>query len=123
MKTLKYLTMLLLMTFAVNSCGFEEDDFLGTWESYAEYNGYEEYELYDYERVIYAFYNDGTGFYTQSGRRTQFYWDELSRGHLYLRHSDGLTEDFFYRFDRGDMLVSTDRSFRTYQVFAYIGRY
>ena len=123
MKRVKYLMMLLVMTLAVSSCGFESNDFLGTWESFAYFDGYEEIGLYDYERVSYSFYNDGTGFYVQNNLRTQFYWDEYSHGHLYLRHSDGLTEHFYYRYDRGDMLVSGDRSFSTYTVFAFTGRY
>ena len=118
--------MLLVMTLAVSSCGFEKNDyldFLGTWDSYAYFDGYDEYELYNSERVSYSFYDDGTGFYIQNNLRTQFYWDEISRGYLRLHHSDGLTEDFYFRFDRGDMLVSDSRSFYTYYVFAYAGRY
>ena len=120
MKTLKYMAMLLLMTFALSGCGFDEDDFLGTWESYAEYDGYEEYELYDYERESYTFYNDGTGIYVHNNIPSYFRWTELSRGHLLLQHDNYLDEDFFYRFDRGDMLVCTDRMFHTYRVFARI---
>ena len=91
MKTAKYLFTLLLMSVMLSGCEFDDrDDFLGTWESYAECDGYEEYEQYAYERTTYSFYADGTGYYIQNNLRTTFYWDRLSSRHLYLRHSDGL---------------------------------
>ena len=129
MKTLQRLTLLVLVALSLNACNWDDDDFLGTWESYAYCDGYDEYELYDYERVVYAFYNDGTGYYSQYDSyynrwyTTDFRWDEYSHGHLYLRHSDGLTEDFYYRFDHGDMLVSESPSMYTYTVFSYQGRH
>ncbi|GEM_PF-3098927 len=122
MKTAKYLFTLLLMSVMLSGCEFDDrDDFLGTWESYAECDGYEEYEQYAYERTTYSFYADGTGYYIQNNLRTTFYWDRLSSRHLYLRHSDGLVEDFYYRYDRGDMLVSADPTFYTYIIYRYVG--
>lgn len=116
--------LLFTLTVAMSGCSWEDDNFLGTWESFAYSDGYNEYELSYYERVTYSFYNDGTGFYVQNnGLRTQFYWTEYSRGHLYLRHSDGLTQDFYYRFDRGDMIMSESPGFYTYTVLRYRGHY
>ena len=121
MKTLQRLTLVLVLALALGACRWEDDDFLGTWESYAYFDGYDEYELYLDERSTYSFYRDGTGFYSQLGYRNEFVWDEYNRGHLYLRHSDGDVEDFYYKFSRGDMLVSPTPSFRTYTVFRYRG--
>ena len=122
MKTIKYLFALALMSVMLTGCGLDDkDEFLGTWESYAFCDGYEEFEQYDYERMTYCFYDDGTGYYIQGTIRTTFYWDKMSGRHLYLRHSDGLTEDIYYRFDRGDMLMSGEPSFHTYTVFQYVG--
>lgn len=122
MKTVKYLIVLLLMSVMLAGCEFDDrDEFLGTWDSFAYFDGYDEYEQYDYERTTYAFYADGTGYYIQDNLRTTFYWDRMSSRHLYLRHSDGLVEDFYYRFDRGDMLVSADPSFHYYTVYRYVG--
>ncbi|MBO7609393.1 MAG: hypothetical protein J6S96_04245 [Muribaculaceae bacterium] len=122
MKTVKYLFTLLMLSVMLSGCGWDDrEDFLGTWESYAYCDGYDEYEQYDYERVTYAFYDDGTGYYIQESLRTTFYWDRIGSRHLRLRHSDGLTEDFYYRFDRGDMLMSSNNSFHEYLVFRYIG--
>lgn len=129
MKTLKRLTLLMILALAFSGCDWEDDDFLGTWESYAYYDGWDEFELYNDERCSYSFYRDGSGRYTQIDpvtRRyysTDFIWDEYSRGHLYLRHSDGEVEDFYYRFSRGDMLVSSSPSFHTYYVFSYRGNH
>ena len=61
MKRVKYLMMLLVMTLAVSSCGFESNDFLGTWESFAYFDGYEEIGLYDYERLTYSVSSGGSG--------------------------------------------------------------
>ncbi|MBQ7691517.1 MAG: hypothetical protein IJT30_10075 [Muribaculaceae bacterium] len=123
MKTLNRLAILLLMAVALVSCEWEDDDFLGAWESYAYNDGHGEYELYDNDRSTYVFYSDGTGYYSQWNFSTDFRWSEYSYGHLVLHHSDNLVEDFYYRFDRGDMLVSGDRSFYTYTVFSYRGRH
>ena len=129
MKTLQRLTWLLLLAVLVGGCELVEDDFLGTWESYAYYDGYEETGLYPDEYCTYAFFRDGTGIYSRqnsiNGRmyETDFRWQELSRGHLYLRHSDGEVEDFYYRFRGGDMLVSSTPSFHTYMIYAYRGRH
>ena len=120
-----YITMtVLLMGVCLSGCNWTDDDFLGTWESYAYYDGYEEYNIYGIDRVRYTFYDDGTGLYVQNnGLRTHFEWHEYRYGHFYLRHSDGLTEDLYYRFDRGDLIMSDSPNFYTYTVYRYSSYY
>ena len=122
MKTVKCLFTLILVSIMLTGCGFDDrDDFLGTWESYAYCDGYAEYELYDDEVVSYAFYEDGMGYYIQGNLRTTFEWYREGRNHLRLRHSDGLVEDLYYRFDGRDMLISNESYFDHYYVMAYVG--
>lgn len=119
------LTIVAVMAMSLSSCDerFWRDDVLGTWGLIAYSDEYNEYSVgyHDYMYEEYVFYEDGSGFYTSnSGVRTQFYWDEYSSRHLVLKHSDGMVEDFYYRYDRGDLVMSHDPSFVYYYVYERI---
>ena len=116
---MKHLLVLLVVSVMLSGCGFEDDyeEILGMWDSFAFYDGYEEYEQNEYERDTYTFYRDGTGIYLHGTTRTSFSWEMVGNRHVFLRHSDLMDEDFYYRFDGRYMLVSGDRYFNTYTVY------
>lgn len=114
--------MIALVTLVFTSCEIREfyDDapFLGTWEAVQYGEGRYERNLYPDEYHRYVFYRDGTGVYSQSdGLRTRFTWDERYPDRLYIHHSDGLDEYYYYDFDERYLLLSQQSNFYTYFVY------
>ena len=93
----------------------------GTWESISYVENDREYSIAygDYER--YSFFNDGTGVFTDEyGNRVDYYWDEYGRDQVKFRYFTGETVWAYYDFSRGDLLMTTDSSWRRYTVYRYI---
>ncbi|MBR5102622.1 MAG: hypothetical protein IK092_05815 [Muribaculaceae bacterium] len=120
MKKIYHLLIVALLVPLFSACDeFDTAPYLGTWGlvAYGE-NGHEWEASYGSDYEEYVFYDDWTGFFSNGmGVRTQFYYDERGSRHLYLRHSDGITEDIYYRFDRGYMIMSNNSSFYSYRVY------
>ena len=99
--------------------------FYGTWESISFVQNGIEYSIGYGDYETYSFFDDGTGIYTNElGGRMDFYWDEYDYDQLKLRYFNGETVWVYYRFDRGDLLMTRDASWWNYWVYRYTsGRY
>jgi hypothetical protein len=118
--------MLGLLTLGLTACGdrFFSERYWGTWGLVAVNDGYGEHDILTIDYEEYSFYDNWTGRYqSNSGVYTSFTYDEYSRDHLVLRHSDGLLEDVYYEFDDGYLLMSSDPSFFTYRVYSPVRLY
>jgi len=119
-----YIYILLgLLTLGLTACNIHER-YWGTWGLVAVNEGFGEYDILTIDYEEYSFYDNWTGRYqSNSGVYTSFTYDEYSRDHLVLHHSDGLLEDVYYEFDDGYLLMSSDPSFYTYRVYSPVRLY
>lgn len=118
---------LLAITIGLNSCVDEPyypyAELAGSWYAYSSVEGNVEVPIYadTYDQYEFSDY-DYRGYYTSNQVRTEFVYEYIGPHHIYIRHSDGFSEDFFWQFDGEYLLVSSDPSFYRYRVYSpYLG--
>ena len=135
MKRFFYMLLLAVISMTVVSCDEREwwdtphitDDVVGSWESYYEFDGYEEFDIWGSDVMRYDFYRDLTGRYTFFSAGRYYYIDFLWRtdgNRLQIWYDDGLIENMYYSFDlNGDLIVSSSRYFNQYIAYRPVGFY
>lgn len=103
---------------------FYRSELLGSWESISYVDNNREYSIPYGEYEVFSFYDNGTGrFIDEFGHRTDFYWTEYGRSEVEIRYFTGEIVRAFYDFSRGDLLMTTDASWRHYTVYRYTNAY
>ena len=126
MKRIGYYMTALALMLVLSACDEDWFDSLtGRWELISVVEHGHEYTTQDYD--VYVFDHDGRGYYEdQNGYRYEFWWTDNGYGNnrsVRIEYYDGLEDMFYYDFDRGDLLLSYDRSFRSYRVYRSRGHY